>query len=611
MTYLTYLTKLYKLLYIHIISELPAKLPENVKSAVIQQWLQGKTRDFIAYDTGLSAGAVTNIINEWRRALSYPIADELRDLATTFKKIGITATQCALGFRLAMIMTSLGVDEREFESFISQIYNNCKKIDLRPDKIVYYIEQLLKFSKDMPLSEIPDYIRQKTNDKSKLEKDIEGLQEKIKQLEQERLAAEELREISLENERLTSSEINWYSDLKAELKKYGIPIENLSLFAKAVRGIRQYDYDVDKIIAQFSDLDFLKSQIQLHRNINKELEFKCTKLTKDRSSLEEMVNSHNQMLLKHNELESMGYGLKELKLLYHTINEIAAANNISVDQASAKFYKDVEEDYDDKLGFELKLDKLRSEFSTVSRELNSSRAALLSLPLVGPALQRLFYNGVGEQDIIDLSNLFERYRQDNNDRSSSNNNIDKQFLINQLQKYGSIESTIHQLNHKINKLKNESASLEAKNKELNDRNLRMLSTLGYSKQITYYFKGNIDSLRDEILMRHMALVYVNYTLNMQLQMIPKLDDALLGEFAPLLREAKKLDSDSRYHYRNDDRDDHDDVISSSINELKVAVEKAIALLINKLKYRSTSDDNNSLIEILDTAWLALKKGLNH
>ena len=146
---------------------------------------------------------------------------------------------------------------------------------------------------------------------------------------------------------------------------------------------------------------------------------------------------------------------------------------------------------------------------------------------------------------------------------------------------------------------------------MNDRIRRMLSTLGYSKQITYYFKGMIDSLRDEILMRHNALVYVNYTLNMQLQMITKLDDSLLGEFEPLLREAKKLDSDSRYHYWNNDRDDNDDFISSSINELKVAVEKAIALLINKLKYRSTSDDNNSLIEILDAAWLALQKGLNH
>jgi len=156
---------------VYFICELPAKLPENVKSAVIQQWLQGKTRDLIADEAGLSAGGVTNIINEWRRGLSYPIADELRELATSFKKIGITATQSALGFRLATIMINLGVDEREFESFISQIYDNCKKLDLQPGKIVYYIEQLLKFSKDIPFSQIPDYIRQKTNDKSKLEKD--------------------------------------------------------------------------------------------------------------------------------------------------------------------------------------------------------------------------------------------------------------------------------------------------------------------------------------------------------------------------------------------------------------------------------------------------------
>jgi hypothetical protein len=41
---------------------LPTKLPENIKSAVIQQWLQGSARDSIALDTGLSAGALTNII---------------------------------------------------------------------------------------------------------------------------------------------------------------------------------------------------------------------------------------------------------------------------------------------------------------------------------------------------------------------------------------------------------------------------------------------------------------------------------------------------------------------------------------------------------------------
>jgi len=204
--------------------------------------------------------------------------------------------------------------------------------------------------------------------------------------------------------------------------------------------------------------------------------------------------------------------------------------------------------------------------------------------------------------------------------------------MNQLQKYGSMESTIHQLNQKINKLNNDAESLEAKKKQLNDRNRRMFSMLGYSKQITYYFKGMIDSLKDEILMRHVVLAYVvSYTLNLQLQMIPKLDDSLLGEFAPILRAAK-LESNRRYHHHhhhaNDNNtgihydDDDDDIVSSSssssstsssINELqlKAAIARAIQLLINNLKYSNNSDDNISLIEILDTARHALEKEPNH
>ena len=48
------------------------------------------------------------------------------------------------------------------------MYDKCKKLDLQPDKIAYHIDELLKFSKDIPLSQIPDYIIQKTNEKSKL-----------------------------------------------------------------------------------------------------------------------------------------------------------------------------------------------------------------------------------------------------------------------------------------------------------------------------------------------------------------------------------------------------------------------------------------------------------
>ena len=69
---------------------MPAKLPDNFKSLVIQGWLNGTQRDKIAGDNGLSAGAVTNIVDEWRLALGFSATTELRELAVTLKKIGIT-----------------------------------------------------------------------------------------------------------------------------------------------------------------------------------------------------------------------------------------------------------------------------------------------------------------------------------------------------------------------------------------------------------------------------------------------------------------------------------------------------------------------------------------
>ena len=67
----------------------------------------------------------------------------------------------------------------------------------------------------------------------------------------------------------------------------------------------------------------------------------------------------------------MGFGLKELKLLRNTINEIAYANNIPQNQTQQKFYKDIEEHYYNKLGFELQLNKLLRD-STINMNLSQS-----------------------------------------------------------------------------------------------------------------------------------------------------------------------------------------------------------------------------------------------
>jgi hypothetical protein len=54
---------------------------------------------------------------------------------------------------------------------------------------------------------------------------------------------------------------------KVELAKYGIPVNDVSNLAAMVNGIRQYGYEVDKVLERFQDLDSLYSTTQvLSRN---------------------------------------------------------------------------------------------------------------------------------------------------------------------------------------------------------------------------------------------------------------------------------------------------------------------------------------------------------
>ena len=103
---------------------------------------------------------------------------------------------------------------------------------------------MLEFSKTIvPLSQIPNYIKQKEYEKTKLEKEIQKLKEEIGLLDLEKSDSETSRDIVLQNERMTVAELRWYSNVKAELGKHGIPVNDITEFVKTVNGIKQYGYD--------------------------------------------------------------------------------------------------------------------------------------------------------------------------------------------------------------------------------------------------------------------------------------------------------------------------------------------------------------------------------
>src|SRR5919198_4322640 len=256
------------------------KIPNYLRSLVIRQWLEGVPRDMTAANNGLSTGAVTNIVNEWRRGLGSAVVDDLRELGVTFRKVGISPAKCASGFRIATLISKLGVKEEEIESFILDVYNRCIDLGLSPANVALHIKDLLEFSKTnsdnniVPLSQISEFIQQKADENKRLEEEIQTLKSQIKILNEEKSNSEHRSESALHKEHMTAEELKSYSDLKQELGRYGVPIYDVPKFAKVIREISQKGYDVDKIIQEFSDLESTRSDYLFYQQYNPGLEMK-------------------------------------------------------------------------------------------------------------------------------------------------------------------------------------------------------------------------------------------------------------------------------------------------------------------------------------------------
>ena len=191
--------------------------------------------------------------------------------------------------------------------------------------------------------------------KRTLEEDIEKLQKEKKQSQEEASYAKELRDAAIEDEKITTAELREYSNLKAELRRHGLTIEeDIPKFVQVVHGIRRYENDVDEILSDYSDEQI--KQIKRGRLIDELKILEDTKmgLQSGCSFLKEQVDLHKQMLYEYQELKSMGLGLRELKIICNTIKEIAAENNIiDYREAVNKFVEFLEQRYDVKLRLRL------------------------------------------------------------------------------------------------------------------------------------------------------------------------------------------------------------------------------------------------------------------
>ncbi|MGN6614456.1 MAG: hypothetical protein ACTHKC_05390, partial [Candidatus Nitrosocosmicus sp.] len=315
-------------------------------------------------------------------------------------------------------------------------------------------------------------------------------------------------------------------------ENYSINIrENIQNFSQLINDFKEKGYDAEDIIQEYLRSMSLKLELKTNEDKVRDLQNQIRQTTNQSSVLESQINQHRLTLDIYTRLEAMGFGLKELRLLWDMIGEISDANQISHQEAVPKFFKDIEEQYDRKIGFEKKVKENRGELAMINRELANSRQNMLITPLVGPSLSNLLQKGIGEQDIVNINQLVEictksstDFPNHNTDSSSSqnikDNDIDKRIsvnsrleywnsLIEELKKYENIKVAIKKQQENHDKLQKQANHLEQQKQSTLSYLQIAISFINEITNRIYYSKRFVDFFNKELNHRNNSTSFSN------------------------------------------------------------------------------------------------------
>jgi hypothetical protein len=156
-------------------------------------WL---SRSVIATECHISTGEVSSIVAEWKHAVGLDLANLIRDIAVTLRKLGMSPAQCATGLRVANLIYKIGLDEDSIGAFLSEVYTRLQEAGVNPKHFARYVEGLISLLESrnnnnnnqltaISLFEIDGIFEKMKQDKTRLEEEFDVWETKVQEIRRE------------------------------------------------------------------------------------------------------------------------------------------------------------------------------------------------------------------------------------------------------------------------------------------------------------------------------------------------------------------------------------------------------------------------------------------
>ena len=348
-----------------------------VRDSVIEKWLLGIPRNSIAIECQISAGAVSNIADEWSHSVGPDLAKQLRDLAVALRTLKMSPAQCASGVRTVNMIDKMGLDVNSIESFLSDLYAQLKELDLNPKYVARYVEELVSLVCDLNLNQgertnatsiqkIDTIFEKKRQYNVQLDYGRRVSEARLQEINQQVIQNEKKLQDLLEKNRKLEEEFGWSLQLRNELQKYGLDVSNIRRLVDGARLFSDNKHSINEMVVAYSNYQTLLYTIATIKATVGEMTERLATIQAENKVEEDLLQ---QRRLKNSELDllkSMGFGLEEFKTLRSVIVEFASEKGQLAEEGIAvrDFMSDIESHHFDYTRLRKTVDQLKTQHLT-------------------------------------------------------------------------------------------------------------------------------------------------------------------------------------------------------------------------------------------------------
>jgi hypothetical protein len=343
-----------------------------------------------------------------------------------------------------MIFKKYGIKDDEDQEkviyFLKEVYTKCQEVGLTSNQVFDYIGDILKFSTEISISEIPKFIKKRIEEKEKLESEVEQLSRKKNELTEIKEEVEQEIQGLKNNKETMTKTYKTFTITQFKLKQYGIQMEDIDMFVKSVAGMSKENYDYVQILTKLAEHEKLEKDLDYYREEITRMKNESAKLNQEIHDQKNNLNYYNLKLDFLNELEIRGFRIEELRTLINILNEIGMEYNQGFDEVKKKFFDDLK-NYEEVIGSRIEIERLKKELKNLEFQILKERKKYDAYPDVLDSIVRLTGLGISEEDIVKIAKILSM-----NDYFLYNDKLEyKEDLIDDLQKYRDLKLAIKNL----------------------------------------------------------------------------------------------------------------------------------------------------------------------